>query len=268
MNGPLAHIFCLVGWGALLTASINAQAESWSLGISSVVLESHWVEHGVSGNQLLQEKGVLNGLALDASGSQDRWAWHIHRQASTGQRYYVGRDSFGSPAETHVRVSLDQRTLGIDYLLVSGIRVGLDGIHRAQRRELMSLPGGPTGYTERWATDALALRLGWVGRGCGIWYVNGSWGLWTRSTLMLTQANRDDATLIPKNQKVAHIGVRWDAWEGAGLRVGLSGQLDWRHSDRSDPVAISQFGALRGTATQPETAEQLLRFGLHLAYAW
>lgn len=258
-----------VGWGVMAFFCLDAHAQvNASLGLSPVIQSSQWTERSVAGARLLRERGTLNGLALDATYNHDQWRVRFEAQAAKGQRFYNGQDNFGIPVQTHVRVGLDQQLMGIDYRIGEWFRLGLDGAQRKQRRELMSLPGGPSGYTERWATDALALRLGCEWRSHGLWAVNASWALRAKSALVLQLANRDDAILVPQRQKVAHAAVRWDAWEGPGWGLALSGRFDWRHADRSEAVTLTRFGALLGSAAQPETTEQLFGVGLHATYSW
>jgi NAD(P)-dependent dehydrogenase (short-subunit alcohol dehydrogenase family) len=190
-----------------------------SLGLSPLIQSSQWTERSVAGARLLRERGTLNGLALDGACTHEDWRIRLESQASKGHRFYDGKDSFGVPAQTHVRVDLDQQLLSVDYRVGDRFRVGMDGLRRTQHRQLMSVPGGPSGYAEHWSTDALALRLGYEWRAHGLWAVNASWALRARSALVLLQANRDDAILVPHRQKVAHVAVRWDAWEGPGWGI-------------------------------------------------
>ena len=258
-----------LGWGvvALLCLDAHAQA-SWSLGLAPFIQSSKWTEYNLTGARLLTEHGTFHGLALDGAYGHGEWRIRFEGQASKGQRFYDGQDNFGVPVQTHVRVDLAQFLLGVDYRLADQFRIGVDGARRMQRRELMSLPGGPLGYAEHWSTDALALRAGYEWHAHGLWTVTASWALKAKSELVLLLANRDDAVLEPRRQKIAQVALRWDALQGPGWGLALSGQMDWRHADRSDVVPLTRFGALLGSAAQPETTEQLLGVGLLATYKW
>lgn len=91
---------------------------------------------------------------------------------------------------------------------------------------------------------------------------------WARTRMTVESGSMDDAVLHPRRQQVAQLALNWQAPISGRWVWGLNAQWDWRRSLRSDPVAWTRFGSLRGSLSQPETREVLYGLGLQLSHTW
>lgn len=239
-----------------------------TLSLAPVVQSSHWDERGPNGGVLLQEHGTLAGW--DLRGQYDRKGWRVGLASSrvSGVRHYDGQTNLGVPVQTDVSVVLQHTQLFAAYRHADGWLLGLDWARRTQRRELRSIPGVASGYTERWVSDEPSLRVGVHGVAAGQWVASMAVSPWARTHMTLESGSMDAAVLRPRRQQVAQLALSWQAPASGQWMWGLNGQLDWRRSLRSDPVAWTRLGTLRGSLTQPETREIGYGVGLGLSHVW
>lgn len=253
-----------------LAVQADAQAiTDLTLQVSPLVQSSSWKERGVQGNELLRERGVLFGCG--GLGNLRLGTTHVtlSGQFLSGRRHYIGQDSLGAAAQTDVRVALSRYSAAWSHVWPNGMLLGLEGVRRVQRRELLDIPSGPYGYTEQWRTHELHVRLGMEEvTEAGVWSATMAWAPWARTQLQLIQQNRDDAQLSPQRQQVAQLQANWQTRSEAVWRLGVSGQVEWRRSLRSDPVGVTRYGLIKGVATQPETRELWMGLGVHLSHIW
>ncbi|MDE2593142.1 MAG: hypothetical protein KGL57_02800 [Burkholderiales bacterium] len=239
-----------------------------TLSLAPVVQSSHWDERGPHGGVLLQEQGTLAGWGL--RGQYDRKGWRVGLSLSkvSGGRHYDGQTNLGVPVQTDVSAALLRTQLFAVYRHADGWLLGLDWAHRTQRRELRSIPGVASGYTERWVSDEPGLRVGahWVAT--GQWVASMTASPWSQTHMTIASESMDEAVLRPRRQQVAQLALSWQAPASGQWVWGLNGQLDWRRTLRSDPVAWMRNGSLRGSLTQPETREVLYGLGLEFSRMW
>lgn len=263
--------------GCAVTAQSGAQtlapaagpaAGVWIWSLEPVVQSSHWDERGMDGKVLLHEQGTLAGWDLRGQYRCGGWRWGLAVRRMSGPRHYDGQTNLGVPVQTDVSVDLRHTHLSAAYWSADGWLLGLDWSHRVQGRELHSVPGVANGYTERWVSDEPGLRWGahWVAS--GQWTASMAVSPWARTRMTIESGTIDTAVLHPRRQQAAQLALSWQAPNSGRWTWGLNGQLDWRRSLRSDPVAWTRLGSLRGALVQPETREVLYGLGLQLSHAW
>lgn len=257
-----------------LAAAPVAQAQSaWGLELAPVAVVSHWREFDAQGARLLREEGVLRGGHLRVHA---RWAgvqWFAAGQLASGQRHYDGQDNAGIPAQTDVQVGLREWSVGGQYRWSGGWLTGLEAQSRHVKRELLDVPGGAHGYTERWRADMLWWRLGYA-----LWLKTGraqlSWAMAprARTTLDLAMPGYTSARLRPELERALQLQASWLSSPGAsglpGWQWGIDSVIEQRCFDRSEAVPLRRLGRLVGVVRQPQTEELSVSVSLQLQHHW
>ncbi len=239
-----------------------------TVSLAPVVQSSHWDERAPDGRVLLQEQGTLAGWDLRGQYGHKGWLWGLASRRASGVRHYDGQTNLGVPVQTDVSVALQHTQLSVAYRHVDGWLLGVDWARRTQRRELHAVPGVASGYTERWVSDEPSLRVGAHWAAAGQWVASMAVSPWARTHMTLESGAMDGAVLHPRRQQVAQLALGWQAPTSGRWVWGLTAQLDWRRTLRSDPVAWTRYGSLRGSLTQPETREVLYGLGVELIRTW
>lgn len=264
---------CLGAALALISPSMAQAQSGWSLEFAPVVQASHWREFDAQGARLLREEGVLRGAQLKL---QTHWAgvqWSVAAQGVSGLRHYDGQDNAGAAAQTDVQVGSRQWSLAGLYRWSTGFLMGVEAQGRHLKRQLLDVPGGASGYTERWHGDMVWWRLGYaMPMGAGVAQLTGAWAPWARSAMDLDMPGYASTRLRPEQGRAMQVQAGWLSGPGTnglpGWQWGITSVIEQRCFDRSEAVPLKRLGRLVGVVRQPQTEEFGMSVSLQLQHHW
>lgn len=256
--------------GCLLTAAVPAQSLLWQPEVQRT--HSEWRETRPDGSTLLTERGVLDGIGIQAIWQTDTWQAGLGWQGLRGQRDYAGQTSRGTPAGTVVDVAQQVWRIGLQRSVMSGWHARLEIEPNRLQRDIHSTATA-TGYVEhwRWTQLMLGLRHEPQGQDPG-WLADLQTGTATAAAVQVALPDHDPVNVRPRPQQAwrIRIGYRdtlpFDSSRTWQWRAGL--QIQRIAMDASDTVPLYSSGVLRGSVSQPATRWQDTGLMLALQARW
>lgn len=254
--------FLLAGYLGAASAYAGCQLESFALG--HMHNQSGWREFSQTGDQLVDEQGVLRGRYLQADALCDDYRIAATVSNPQGQRSYEGVTNLGNRFSSWAIIEKKVYQLQIKRSLTDDWAIGL-GYQLAQTDREVLGAGRVQGFKERFVWQQLQLLAQKNFKtNYGIWGIGGYIGSAIgQPQQQFTLSNRDTALLQLGKMRSSGLKLEYSKPFAAHWRWVNQLSVDRISFDQGPDVVITQYGVPRGLAHQPRT--QLLDRTLSVA---
>jgi hypothetical protein len=264
----------LLAGGFGLTSHAAAGAEALVPGFSAEVVQRHsqWRESDAAGNELVRERGTLNGLVVGWNWRSSGFDGKVEWEGLQGTRHYDGQTNQGMAAQSSTDVRERAWTAQVNLPLGGHWSPGIT-IQPARVERTIANSGTAQGYTERWQWALVSAGLGWTGGfGPQAITLRSDIGAMLHSRLSVTLPGLDPATVVPRHGRLLRVGIDYqrELPSTSQWHWQLLGGAQWQGMkfDASEAVPLMSGGVLRGAVSQPCTRMNDYQWKLGLKLDW